>query len=72
MTANVGSMSNKGIEVMLTGDIIRKNDFRWTMSVNAAHNKNEIVSLSNDEFTTSEIKTGSAWVREALQTQLIL
>lgn len=33
------------------------------MSINAAHNENEITSLSNDEFTTSEIKTGSAWVR---------
>jgi iron complex outermembrane receptor protein len=33
------------------------------MSVNAAHNENKITSLSNDEFTTSEIKTGSAWVR---------
>ncbi|HLP72973.1 MAG TPA: TonB-dependent receptor [Bacteroidales bacterium] len=63
MAANVGSMSNKGIEVTLTGDVLRMKDFRWTMSVNAAHNKNEITSLSNDEFTTSEIKTGSAWVR---------
>jgi TonB-linked SusC/RagA family outer membrane protein len=63
MMANVGSMSNKGIELTLTGDVIRKSDFRWTVSLNAAHNKNEIISLSNDEFTTSVIKTGSAWVR---------
>ncbi|HLN55331.1 MAG TPA: SusC/RagA family TonB-linked outer membrane protein, partial [Bacteroidales bacterium] len=63
MFANVGSMSNKGIEVTLTGDVLRMNDFRWTISANAAHNENKIVSLSNDEFTTSEIKTGSAWVR---------
>lgn len=63
MAANVGSMSNKGIELTLTGDVIRKSNFRWTMSVNAAHNENKIVSLSNEEFTTSVIKTGSAWVR---------
>ncbi len=63
MAANVGSMSNKGIEVTLTGDVIRKTNFRWTLSVNAAHNENKIVSLSNEEFTTSVIKTGSAWVR---------
>lgn len=63
MTANVGSMSNKGVEVTLTGDIIRKADFRWTMSVNGAHNENVITSLSNAEFATKEIKTGSAWVR---------
>ncbi len=63
MTANVGSMENKGIELTLSGDVIRKNDLRWTLSVNAAHNENKITSLSNEEFTTSSIKTGSAWVR---------
>jgi TonB-dependent starch-binding outer membrane protein SusC len=63
MLANVGSMENKGIELTLTGDVIRKTNLRWTISVNAAHNENKIVSLSNDEFTTSVIKTGSAWVR---------
>lgn len=65
MVANVGSMSNKGIEMTLTGDILRMNDFRWTMSVNAAHNANKITKLSEEgtDFTTSSIKVGSAWVR---------
>ncbi|MBK7134262.1 MAG: TonB-dependent receptor [Bacteroidales bacterium] len=63
MMANVGSMENKGLELTLSGDVIRSNDFRWTLSVNAAHNENKITSLSNAEFTTSSIKTGSAWVR---------
>ena len=61
--ANVGSMSNKGIELTLSGDVIRTNDLRWTISVNAAHNENEITKLSNSEFTTSSIKVGNAWVR---------
>src|SRR5665648_361473 len=63
MMANVGSMSNKGIELMISGDIIRKEDLRWNASFNIAHNKNEITSLSNDQFTTSAIKTGDAWIR---------
>lgn len=63
MMANVGSMNNKGIEFMISGDVVRKNDFRWNTSFNIAHNKNEITSLSNDQFTTSAIKTGSAWIR---------
>jgi TonB-dependent starch-binding outer membrane protein SusC len=63
MMANVGSMENKGLELTLSGDVIRKTDLRWTISVNAAHNENKILSLSNEEFTTSSIKTGSAWVR---------
>ncbi len=63
MMANVGSMNNKGVEFMVSGDIVRKDDFRWNTSFNIAHNKNEITSLSNDQFTTSAIKTGSAWIR---------
>ena len=63
MLANVGSMSNKGIELLLSGDIIRTNDLRWTASLNMAHNKNEITKLSSEEFSTSSIKTGSAWIR---------
>ncbi len=63
MLANVGSMSNKGFEFLLTGDIIRSSDVRWTSSFNIAHNKNKITSLSNEDFATSAIKTGSAWVR---------
>jgi TonB-linked SusC/RagA family outer membrane protein len=56
--ANVGDMSNKGVEVMINGDIIRKQEFRWTISVNFAHNKNVITRLSNDIYTTSSIPTG--------------
>lgn len=63
MLANVGSMSNKGIEVLISGDIIRKSNFRWNASVNMAHNKNEITKLSNNEFSTSSILTGDAWIR---------
>jgi len=63
IAANVGSMENKGLELTLTGDVIRKTNLRWTVSVNAAHNENKITSLSNEEYTTSLIKTGSAWVR---------
>ena len=63
MMANVGSMNNKGFEFVINGDIMRKDNFRWNASFNIAHNKNEITSLSNDQFTTSSIKTGSAWIR---------
>ncbi len=61
--ANVGSMNNKGVEIMINGDVVRKKDFRWNAAFNFARNKNEITSLSNDQFTTSSIKTGSAWIR---------
>lgn len=63
MLANVGSMSNKGVEFLVSGDIIRKKDLRWTASLNMAHNVNEITKLSNDLLSTTSIKTGSAWIR---------
>ncbi|MEN6452961.1 MAG: TonB-dependent receptor, partial [Prolixibacteraceae bacterium] len=61
--ANVGSMSNKGVELFVNSDIVRKNDLRWTVSVNLAHNKNVIKELSNDIYSTNAIYTGSAYIR---------
>lgn len=46
---NVGDMENKGIEVNLTGDIIRADDFTWMVSVHGTHYQNEITRLP-DEF----------------------
>lgn len=45
--ANGGSISNKGIEVLLNFMPIHKKDFSWTSSFNLSHNKNEITSLKN-------------------------
>lgn len=63
MMANVGDMKNTGIELALSLDAIKTSDFRWNTSVTAAHNKNEITSLSDDVYTTSRIFVGDAWVR---------
>lgn len=63
MLANVGSMSNKGIETAINFHAIQKNNFSWNISMNLAHNKNEITSLSNDVFQTESIKTGDAFIR---------
>lgn len=63
MQANVGDMTNKGIEIMLNMDILRKKDFSWNMSLNLAHNKNEITKLSSDVYTTNRLYTGDPWLR---------
>lgn len=68
MIANVGAMSNKGVELLLNGLAIDKPSFSWSVSVNLAHNKNLITKLSGNEFTTSSIKLGSASVRGAAHT----
>ena len=46
MTANVGRMRNRGVEVTINAVPIQ-GPFTWTTSLNLSHNKNKIVSISN-------------------------
>jgi TonB-linked SusC/RagA family outer membrane protein len=50
MTANVGKVKNTGVEVSITAIPVQTKAFNWTTSLNASHNKNEVVSLSNGRF----------------------
>ena len=45
MTTNVGSVRNKGIEVSLTGNIIRTKDWNWTVTANWSHNSNHVLEI---------------------------
>ncbi|WP_412468497.1 SusC/RagA family TonB-linked outer membrane protein [Pedobacter sp. KLB.chiD] len=47
-TANVGSLSNKGIELVLNGTPVSTDNFSWTTGFNLAHNRNKVISLSDD------------------------
>ncbi|MGN8056463.1 SusC/RagA family TonB-linked outer membrane protein [Pedobacter sp. 22163] len=47
-TANVGKLSNKGIEVVLNGTPVSTDNFSWTTGFNLAHNQNKIITLSDD------------------------
>ena len=55
--ANVGTMENKGVEVELGYDVVRRPGFNWTTSANWSRNKNKLVSLSSDAFVTSDCFT---------------
>lgn len=46
MTANVGRMRNRGVEVTINAVPIQ-GPFTWTTSLNLSHNQNKIVSISN-------------------------
>lgn len=46
MKTNVGEMSNRGAELMITGDMIRSKNWKWNASFNISHNQNKIVKLS--------------------------
>lgn len=53
MVANAGSMRNQGIEVGVTVIPVQTKDFEWVTSLNYSTNKNELLSLSNDQFVSS-------------------
>ncbi len=50
ITANGGSINNKGIELSLNLTPVEKKDFVWRTNFNLAHNKNVITSLRNPLF----------------------
>lgn len=62
--ANVGALKNTGVEVQINATPVRSANFRWNISLNATHYKNEITSLPQAEIkTTTKImrKGGSVY-----------
>jgi TonB-dependent SusC/RagA subfamily outer membrane receptor len=57
-TANVGSISNKGYEIMLTGSPVSKKDFEWNTTVTLSHNQNKLIKLSNELYETNDYLYG--------------
>jgi TonB-linked SusC/RagA family outer membrane protein len=48
IAANVGSMTNKGVEFSLGGSIISKRDFSWSANFNITTQKNVVTALANN------------------------
>lgn len=42
---NIGELQNSGIEIALSGDIMRKKSWRWNSSIAISHNKNRVNKL---------------------------
>lgn len=53
--ANIGSLSNRGIDGQITGIPIRNKDFRWSVTANFGHYKNKITKLPQKEILTGSI-----------------
>lgn len=45
---NAGKISNKGVELLLTGSPVRTNDYSWDIAINFAKNKNTVLELPDD------------------------
>jgi len=42
ITNNLGKLQNEGIEISLTGDVVRTRDFTWNLEANYTYNKNKL------------------------------
>lgn len=51
MNANVGDITNTGIEFTINAVPVKTKDFTWQTTVNLAHNKNKVEKLSNKKFS---------------------
>src|SRR5437867_5235378 len=60
VTTNIGSMRNRGIELSLNADVVRRSatGLSWTASVTADHNSNELLRIKSDTSVT-KILTGN-------------
>ncbi|MBR0242950.1 MAG: SusC/RagA family TonB-linked outer membrane protein [Bacteroidaceae bacterium] len=47
---NLGDIRNRGVELTLSGDIIRTHDIVWNLAANLAHNKTKILKLPEDKI----------------------
>ena len=56
-TANVGRLTNRGVEVALSVVPVQTAAFTWRSSLNFSHNYNNIDNLSTDRFTIPYIQT---------------
>lgn len=67
---NVGTLSNKGIDVALAYTPIRSADFEWRIDLNATHFKNKITKLPQEEIIsgTKKLMVGKSvydfWIKE--------
>lgn len=61
-SVNVGKLTNKGVELLLTATPIRSSSVTWDISLNFAKNKNKVVSLiqGQDRLFIEEPRTRTA------------
>ena len=67
--ANVGEMSNNGLEIMVNAIPIQTKDFKWETTITFSTNSNKLKSLSNDLYQTSSDYFMTGWIEEPIKTE---
>jgi TonB-linked SusC/RagA family outer membrane protein len=62
---NSGEIENKGVEALISGVVIKNNDFSWTSSLNGTYNDNTVLTLA--EGVSSQLlatsRTGNGFLQ---------
>ena len=58
MFTNVGIISNKGIEITLTGIPVQTNNFKWNTNLTFSKNSNKLDKFTNGDFKNGTYKVG--------------
>lgn len=67
--ANVGEMSNTGVEVMVNAIPVKTKNFEWSSTVTFSTNTNKLKSLSNDLYQASTDYFMTGWIQEPIKTE---
>lgn len=67
--ANVGEMSNNGLEIMVNAIPVQTKDFKWETTITFSTNSNKLKSLSNDLYQTSSDYFMAGWIEEPIKTE---
>lgn len=62
IAANVGEITNKGVEISINAVPVQTKDFTWNTTVTLSHNKNTVNRLSNDKFKVGVFTQGDPMV----------
>lgn len=54
MWGNIGTISNKGVEIGINATLIQKKDFSWSMNFNGSYNKNNVEKLTTADGDVQE------------------
>ena len=56
--ANVGDITNRGVEFTLNATPVKTRNFQWQTTINLSHNKNTVDKLSNSQFAVDYVDEG--------------
>ncbi|MDR2388326.1 MAG: SusC/RagA family TonB-linked outer membrane protein [Tannerellaceae bacterium] len=67
--ANVGVMTNRGMEILLHLVPVRKKELTWNSILTFSTNENKLKSLSNELYRASSDYFMAGWIQEPIKTE---